>query len=53
MKLFPDGFGEGDVGILGGLVIDERLFPMFFEGEMGIDEIPIVEISWEEDGEEK
>lgn len=36
-----------------GLVIDERLFPMCFEGETGIDESAIEEIAREEDGEEE
>ena len=53
MKLFPDGFGEGEIGEVGGLVIDERLFPMFFEGEVGIDEVMVIEITREKYWEEK
>jgi hypothetical protein len=43
---------KGRSGYFSGLSLMSA-FPMFFEGEMGIDETPIEEISREEDWEEE
>lgn len=53
MESFSDRCGEGDVGVLGGLGIDEGLPLMFFEGKPGIDESATEEITREKYREEE